>query len=374
MILVIAVVISLVTAEIFFRVWYKARFKKPYKLVPKIPFNKIYFEPHPYLPYAYKKNFLCQKAIDATYPLNKDKGYMFPQLKTNNFRHLNGSRGDRNIETPKPKGLIRINCLGASTTGNYILHNGEAFSYPMELEKVLKNAFPDDNIEVNNCGQGGYTSAGILVKFLLDTINTQPDIVVIYYAYNDLQPSLTPDFQSDYSHAKKNLGEVYYLYRLASKIPEIPSALWNYAINKSAFSQNIRYTLLSAIARKKPDTKSDFKGLNAYERNVEHVINVCKGNNIRVVLSTFCHYLYPGIKDDQTHLKYREGVRQENEVIKKLASKHGLPLVESDRLVPAEDKHFVDSVHFTPEGMRLLAENISQPIIEYIKTKKGGSR
>ena len=39
-----------------------------------------------------------------------------------------------------------------------------------------------------------------------------------------------------------------------------------------------------------------------------------------------------------------------------------------EHLVPKEDKYFVDTVHFTPEGMHLIAENISHPIIEYIKT------
>jgi hypothetical protein len=89
--------------------------------------------------------------------------------------------------------------LGASTTGNELEHDGVIYSYPLEPERILKEKFPELNLEVNNCGVGGRTTAEILIDFLLSGIDTSPDIVVLYHAYNDLQPSLTPGFLSDYS-------------------------------------------------------------------------------------------------------------------------------------------------------------------------------
>lgn len=354
--------------EISFRVYYRIRYKKPYMPIPKIPFDKMYIEPHPYLPYVYKKNFICQKEMPSTYPLHKEKGYRFIQLKTNNRRHINGPQGDRDIEVPKPEGLIRINCLGGSVTGNYICYENKNYSYPMELEKILQRAFPKVNIEVNNCGQGGYTSAEILIKFLLDTIDTRPDIVVICHAYNDLGLSLTANFQPDYSHARRNLGETYHLYRLASKIPAIPLSSWNYLVNYLIFSQNIRFSLVDSVSRGKPDIKNDFQGLSTYRRNMEHIINICKANGIFVVLSTMCCYLYDQVKNSETHLKYREGSRLENDVVRSVAAKHNIPLVDNASLVPQEDGYFVDTIHLTPEGMQRMAGNISYPIIKYIKT------
>jgi hypothetical protein len=168
---------------------YRIKFKRPYLMVPKVPFRKMHIEPHPYLPFVYKKNFICHKAMPANYPLHKDRGYTFSQLMTNNVRHLNGPNGDRDVIVPKPKGLIRINCLGASTTGNYINYKGKNYSYPIELENILLSRFPGLSIEVNNYGQGGYTSAEILIEFLLNVIYTEPDMVVIYHAYNDLAPA-----------------------------------------------------------------------------------------------------------------------------------------------------------------------------------------
>ena len=352
--------------EILFRMLYRVICKRAYVHIPRLPFSRMYVEPHPYLPYVYKKNFLCHREMPVTYPLHRDREYMFAQVFTNNFRHVNGPEGGRDIEVPKPERLIRVNCLGASTTGNYIRYNNQNYSYPMELEKTLKGAFPGLNIEVNNCGQGGYTSAEILIKFLLDTIDTKPDIVVIYHAYNDLEPSLTADFQSDYSHAKRNLGEIYYLYRLVSKIPDIPLESWNFLLNYCLFSQNIGFNLLKVVSRGTADIKNDFKGLGTYRRNIEHIINICKANGVHVIASTFCQYLYPEVKNDKVYLRYFEGGKLENQVMRELAKMHNLPLVDNEYLIPQEDKYFVDTVHFTPEGMQLLARNISHPIIEYI--------
>ena len=80
--------------------------------------------------------------------------------------------------TPKPKGLVRINCIGASTTGNYIVENDKKYSYPLELEKILKSKL-SKRIEVNNCGQGGYNSADILARTIFQILDTKPDIMII---------------------------------------------------------------------------------------------------------------------------------------------------------------------------------------------------
>ena len=362
---ILGLILYLLFCDAIFRLLFRVISGKPYYLKTKIPFDKIYMEPHPYMPYVYKKHFLCQKATPVDYPLNRNKGYTFGELSTNNLRHLNGTNGGRDVVIPKPKKLFRINCLGASTTGNYIFESEKAFSYPLELEKILQNYFQNKQIEVNNCGHGGYTTAEILIKFLLNSIDSKPDIVVLYHAYNDLRPSLTPYFQSDYSHAKKNLGEVYHLFRWGSWFPNIPLALPNYIFNLY-LPQNIRQGILPAIERGSIDLESEFHGLETYRRNIENLIYICKGNGIKIILSTYCHFLYPAIKDNKLHLKYRQGVLMENEVMRDLAIKHGLPLVDNYNLVPYEEKYFVDSVHFSPEGMHEIAKNISKPIIEHI--------
>lgn len=367
----VAILVFLATiflCEVLFRISYQIKMGKRYIIQPKIPFDEIFVEPHPYLPYVNKKKFPTPKTTLATYPLNRNKNFKFGRYVTNNMGHINGSSGNRDVIIPKPDNLIRINCLGASTTGNYIDVDGVSFSYPIELEKILKTTFPDKQIEVNNCGVGGWTSAEILIDFALNIIDTIPDVIVIYHAYNDLVPSLTPGFKSDYSHAKRNLGEIWPYYKTASLFPNLPLAFYNYFIVQF-LGQNIRHSLLDAVARGHVNLSSEFYGLETYQRNIDHIVNLCKSNGIQVILSTYCHYLYDDVKYNKTHLKYHQGVLLENDAMRKIAEKHGLPLVDTNMLFQYEEKFFVDSVHFSPDGMRLLAECISQPIIDYLKRR-----
>jgi lysophospholipase L1-like esterase len=351
--------------EISFRLLHRVFLKRPYRIKPKVPFHQIFVEPHPYLPYVYKKNFKMERERTAEYALHVGK-YTLPALRTNNFRHANGPDGGRDIIVPKPPGLIRICCLGASTTDNYIGYKGTAYSYPLALEGILQRRFPGLEIEVNNCGMMGYTSAEIITKFFLSTIDTDPDIVVFHHAKNDLPASLTPGFSSDYSHSRRNFGEAYHRFRLASLFPHIPLASYN-AIMTSVLHQSIRNGVLFLVERERADISRSFLGLETYRRNIEHLIAVCKSRGITLVLSTYPYFLYPWIRNDVVHMKYHEGVQQENAVVRELAKRHDLRLSDNAVLMPNDEKYFVDSVHYTPEGMQLLAENISIPIAESLE-------
>ena len=46
----------------------------------------------------------------------------------------------------------------------------------------------------------------------------------------------------------------------------------------------------------------------------------------------------------------------------KIAEENKLKLVDAYNLIPKDNKNFVDTVHFTPDGMKLLAKNISEHI------------
>lgn len=350
----------LIVVEAFFRLGYRFYVGSPYQPFPRLPFESLYVEPHPYLPFVMKRNFITEKGSPATYPLHRGQ-FFFGQYTTNSLGFSNGINGDRDIAIPKPDGLLRINCIGASTTGNYIEFNGQAFSYPMELEDILKSTMTVP-VEVNNCGQGGYNSADIMVRFALQVIDTQPDTVVIYHAYNDIRAYLTPGFESDYSHARRNLGENYWKFALAAKVPCIPVKFLNFLVNQW-LPGNIRNSLLDQVTKGCFDPGLDpAVGLATYQRNLQHIIDLCRSNGIQVILSTYCHFLHDAIKNDPLHLLYGRIVKEENEVVRHLADKNELKLVDNAVMVPQDERYFVDSVHFTPEGMRLIASNIAAVI------------
>lgn len=357
----VALTIALVLgAEACFRLGYRFYTGGVYQPFPRIPLESLYVEPHPYIPFVNKRNFMTEKGGPANYPLHKGR-FFFGQYATNNMGFANGYNGHRDIAIPKPDGSFRINCIGASTTGNYIEFDGQAFSYPMELESMLRSRI-GEFVEVNNCGQGGYNSADIMVRFALQVIDTKPDIVVIYHAYNDIRAYLTQKFEADYSHVRRNLGESYWKFAFASRIPYIPVKFLNYLFNQW-LPGSVRNSLLDMV------TKGDFdpgldpsNGLATYQRNLQHIIDLCRCNGIQVVLSTYCHFLYDAIKDEPLHLLYSRIVKEENEIMRRLADKNELRLVDNAALVPQDERYFVDSIHFTPAGMRLIASNIADVI------------
>jgi len=94
----------------------------------------------------------------------------------------------------KPEGVIRIACLGESTT---------AKGFPKEMEDYL-NQWNDDSqyrFEALNFGVGGYTTANSLVNFVLNVVDFDPDYVVIHHAWNEYYVRNTDEeFRSDYAH------------------------------------------------------------------------------------------------------------------------------------------------------------------------------
>lgn len=354
-------VLLLVVTDVLFRLAYRLYCGAPYTPPQRIPFQSLHMEPHPYIPYVYKRKFLTPQASPATYPLHKGL-YFFGQYKTNNLRFINGSDGNRDIVIPKPGGLYRINCLGASTTGNYIEFEGQVFSYPMELEKILKSELRNKQVEVNNCGHGGYNSADILVRYALQVADTCPNVVIIYHAYNDISSYFTSNFDSDYSHSRRNLGESYWKYAISAKIPRIPLSFFYFLLSKW-WPLNIRSSLLAQVTRGEVDTSLDpTLGLQTYRRNIQHIIDLCRCNNTQVILSTYCLYLHSEIEHDSLHQLYGRILAQENEIMRDLAMTNKLQLVDNAKLVPPDERYFVDSVHFTPEGMQVIARNIAEAV------------
>ena len=354
--------------EIIFTLIHFLYRKRLYSTPPKLKFDNLHIEPHPYIPYIFKPNKEGPPVTIANYPLHYGK-YKTCKLKTNNLRFFNGEYGDREIIIPKPKGIIRINCLGASTTQNYISYKDKNYSYPLELEKLIHKNI-SKNIEVNNCGQGGYNSADILVRFILQTIESQPDIIIIYHGHADIRSYLTQNFSSDYSHSRKNLSEEYNRLRFSSKIPKMPFSFLNFLFNYW-FPYNTRQSLIDLIHKKDLDLNVDYKkGLEVFERNLQHIIDICNARNIKVVLSTFSHILHESVKNSELHKIYSKIMDLENDKIKLLAKKNSLLLVDNEKKISKDEKYFVDTIHFSHEGMILIAKNFYEELKKILKNEK----
>ena len=81
---------------------------------------------------------------------------------------------------------------------------------------------------------------------------------------------------------------------------------------------NLRHSLVELIHKQNIDLKIEpDEGLRAFKRNIQYIIDICKARNIKIILSTYCHYLYDNIKNNNLSLKY-------DEIIKKKRNHRGI--------------------------------------------------
>ena len=347
--------------ECVFRYIYRKYYGKD--LPEKFPIKEmdIPIEEHPYLPWVNKKNY--SPSLNKKIYAEERAGFMLGGLKTNNLRHVNGVDGGREVKIPKPSGMFRILCLGDSATGNYEkTSDGNFISWPIILEEKLKKINP--KVELNNCGQGGYNTNEILIKFLIDTIDTEPDMIILYHAFVNIRGYLTDGFERDFYHFRRTLSTSYpKKVKIASYLPTFKFWALRYLVGEYFSYFNIKEDLIRSINRNGIiNRKKEPEGLEIFKRNLETLIYVCKGRKIQLVMSTYCYHLYGRIKDSAIHRKFYDILQKENEIIRQLAFEHSLPLVEIQKLTPHNEDNFIDEVHPTVKGMEIFAESFYSTI------------
>ena len=360
---IVAILGFLYLLSCFFEIVFWFKNKTFYSKISKTSTEDIYIVENPYLPFLPRSNQKHSLRSPSNYPLNSNNKYYFPAIGTNSLGLGNGLDGKEEASLEKSK--LRVLCLGASTTGNYIQIGSDVYSYPLLLQKHLDRKKPDF-FEVINGGVGGFNSADLLVHYALKLQNLKPDFVIIYHGYNDIRHYLSSKFSSDYSHSLKS----WRLSKLAKWIiklipnPDLP--LLNF-ISHKLLDLNIRNSLLRHIFIGDFSIKNDpTEGLETYHRNVKNLVRLIKGDGGKVVLSTFCHYLYPAIKETDLHRAYSKIIGQENSIIKGIAKKENCILIDMASLLKKDEKFFLDSIHFSPEGMDFLAENFSTEILKSV--------
>ncbi len=89
----------------------------------------------------------------------------------------------REVEREKPVGRFRIACLGDSVTFGWGVE--EAASFPRRLETLLRERFPDRDVEVLNFGVPGFSSEQAK-RFMASRLNEfSPDWVLLAVGVND---------------------------------------------------------------------------------------------------------------------------------------------------------------------------------------------
>lgn len=241
---------------------------------------------------------------------------------------------DREHPREKPPGVIRIACVGGSTTA----------SYAWEFESVLILASAD-RVEVMNFGMPSWTTAESLVNLALTAQDFKPDVLIIQHAVNDTAPRLYPGFRSDYSHwrlpFRRRFGGLDAFLARHSQL----YAYWLWTRGLREFDlKACQARLLGNNAATGPDGGPLPETAIAFERNIRTMVNLGRSWGARSFLVTMPH---------RTPAPHEEtlvtAMHDHNKRLRRLATTLGSGLIDLAEVFRDRDDCFQDLVHFKLE-------------------------
>ncbi len=266
--------------------------------------------------------------------------------------------GFHDVDRPyeKPPGVLRVACLGASTTEGGNL-DGRRGSYPFMLSRRLARA-EDSHVEVMNWGMSGWTTTETMVHYFNVVQHFEPDIVILHHAVNDAEARLWPDFRPDYAHFRKSWTPLRYGWPRRMLI----RASRAYAALESA---SIRHLDVHAFACVDIDRDRELDALDpatsiTFRRNVETIAAHAAMRGQRMVLMTL-----PFRPEGGGALS--AGIEEHNQILRDVAREQGCVLVDCAAWFDANPELvscFLDLVHLTAEGNRHKAAQAARALVE----------
>ncbi|MDP3920822.1 MAG: SGNH/GDSL hydrolase family protein [Candidatus Omnitrophota bacterium] len=282
--------------------------------------------------------------------------------------HGTNTQGFRGQEVPlrKDTNEVRILCVGGSTAVDQATF---AESWPGRLEAKLSAAYPDKKITVLVQAVGSWFSSDNLVFYALRAQDYNFDIVLIYDGWNDLTPSMSKNFRTDYSHSRGRpesaLRFLNRLKRLHERFPLLLQTntyrlLWGitYRIEMPRFN--------NGMFRDRGSPSHGIRGADTFERNIRTIATLAASQGSRVLYVSHVDLATPKYMESLDswlqHRNHLENIRAAKEAVESLPG--GL-FFDLAAVFPQDEHYFTDRIHFTGEG----SEIVSDLIADFIRSK-----
>ena len=292
--------------------------------------NRLKFSPHPYTSYA---NSRAYRAPDGP-NRNNDLGF----------------RGD-DFPLEKPAGEYRIACVGGSSTYDTEIDE-PGLAYPAQLERALREDHGYENVRVINAGVGGYSSWETLIHLQLRVLETQPDLVVVYHAVNDVHARIVPPeiYRRDNSAHRRAWREEPKWWDM--------SLFLHYVGVQLGFSQRNSLSAFTRVPYEEGDVDAE-AALEAnspkyFRENLENIVALSRYHGADVLLTSWAYSTHHG--DYVTQPAYRRGIAEHNKVSRAVAAKTGTLFYDFAAQMSPDPRLWDDGRHNTPEGARKKAE------------------
>jgi lysophospholipase L1-like esterase len=248
------------------------------------------------------------------------------------------------FEVPKPPGMVRIICIGGSTT---VAGRTNDETYPALLERKLRELFPGLPLEVLNLGVSSATTDYWHAR-LPRVFGYEPDVIVQYPGVNDISWRALPHF----ANAHPGRGR-YYQSLLVQRLvpfpveeldPFLAETFTTLGDTDRACRERGVACLVGSFASPDPaKTRGDFRKHLDY--NAE-----------------FWFRRFPL----HSYASWSRVVRRYNELFVRFVNRYHVPhALIHERL--SDPSVFVDVCHLTPEGIDRLADAFLPEVAELVR-------
>lgn len=271
---------------------------------------------------------------------------------------------DWRFDAPTGEDVIRVACLGASTTRG---------RYPFELSRLLEEE-TERSFFVMNWGVDGWTTQETMVNYFTNVQDYEPDVVVIHHALSDVEARRWQGYRSDYAHLRRpwtevELGSVErwlmensYLYgRIQLNHRETRFALQEYI--RTEWTPEC--LPVDAPAAELPEDTA-----YAFRRNLSTIIRHARSRGALVVLMTQPYK--PGAAlpaADGSQRLWVAALEEHNRIARELAAENDCLLVDAEAWAKADptavDPLFLDRVHLTIPGNQEKARLLYEALAGY---------
>jgi lysophospholipase L1-like esterase len=384
---IVLVVVLLTTIELVIRVvsWLTGNgfFLALHELDPYNESIETIYRWHPFTGYTFRPAI----EILGSHPALATQALVY----TDRHGFLVPTKGE-NIPERKLPGEIRIATIGASTTANIALEWNE--NWPGYLGRLVQAAFSDRRVRVINAGVPGYDTAQSIGNLALRVMPLQPDVVIVYHAYNDLK-AVRPrmELEADYSHI--HTRPYGYHDRPNALIRLLGNSMFYVRARNKYREYRLRSERARSLAKEVADgsrlSRVPDRALDIFEQHVRSLVSIARGGGAGVVLSSFAtlHDIAADWSDERTIEGLSEpqrgelrrishftvgltvpgvfdGLRRYNKLLERLARREATGWVDNAALIPHDDAYFVDRVHFSPLGAERMAKDFFPAVMEVL--------
>ena len=317
--------------------------------------------------------------VDALTGLSMAPNYQGEWINTNSL----GFRGSEVNPSPTP-GTLRVVVIGASAAFGWYVRDNETIAYYVQ-QKLTKEL--NQPVEVINAAVGTITSFQELMILETKVLSLKPNLVVIYDGYNDLYYASAPKWDGtspSVQYAKEVMREVN---------NRQPSSIVNQtiqvAMRNSEFLSTLNLLYIAWIVKQQANTPTEFQpnAITVYQQNLKKIELISKNEDINLVF-----VLQPILTSDSKILANEEKIVLDRldeprkrvvtnypqliNFFKKSAQENAsASFLDYTNVFQSSSEHlYYDLVHYSPQGNQIIADRLTNDLVEVIKQKQGASK